>query len=794
MIEAMAWHLTVGPPGSGRTTAMVEAARAACDAGKRVWWVGLPAQRSYVLSRVTAGGYVALGLEVMSAQQLYYRLLTAAEQLKPLIIGSGRLVRVVEALRHVVGALPTPGEAHLFAAAIAEAKRFGVSPEQYAAQARDPEQRRFAAVYSQYASSLSGEWDYDDVRQAAVALVSADNDRLRCEADLIIVDGLREIGPLELRLFQALARRTEVQVTLSSAPPGTTPDTVLSAAHPVRLERYLAPNPVAEARWVLRSLKRDLLAGGFEPLELALITPPDRARAWVTLAEEYGVPLMDETPLALTDSPSGQRLVDLLELVDHPTPSRLLALRELQPLASAALNAGVVGSAAIGAVAQQLGLLESWQQSLSRLEVSGEPVAWARRLLLEVMATDEELEPQFVEQALAKAQEAARLGTGPGFRAWWAALLRDSRTQRREPAGVALLTTNLASGRRFRKAYLAGAVEGAFGAGEREDYFLPEEQRRSSAESFAKLGLPHRFQGRAKAVVEELLTRADELVVTAARADQGGPLVADEALLGLAPEPLPLVAAGSRLELVQGSGYRASLEPVPLGKPTVERLNRYRICSFRLWGESLGDWSDDQLLEAPAWQRLRRDLRQGQQGERNNRLSPEHLADLQDDYPEFASWLTDHQERLLRLTYNVELGGRGEHASALLHAAERTAVAGTAGEHATLYRFVEPGAATDEAEARDLLYRRWNEYWAAGALFEQRARPINRVDIVVWPLLGEPLSLFARGVPQRHPLVTKARQGVIDLLPVYLAGEVHPTPGFQCRDCPVFDLCREGVR
>ncbi|HNR00005.1 MAG TPA: hypothetical protein PKN52_08375, partial [Trueperaceae bacterium] len=67
--------VTVGPPGSGRTERMLAAARAACDAGKRVWWVGLPAQRAHVLHRLTANGYAALGFEFMSAQQLYYRLL-----------------------------------------------------------------------------------------------------------------------------------------------------------------------------------------------------------------------------------------------------------------------------------------------------------------------------------------------------------------------------------------------------------------------------------------------------------------------------------------------------------------------------------------------------------------------------------------------------------------------------------------------------------------------------------------------------------------------------------------------
>jgi len=110
----VAWQLTVGPPGSGRTTRMVDAAREACSRGQRVWWVGLPAQRAYVLHRITEGGYTALGLEFMSSQQMYYRLLTHANLIRPMLVGSAALVRVGEALKQVSGELPTPGEARLF--------------------------------------------------------------------------------------------------------------------------------------------------------------------------------------------------------------------------------------------------------------------------------------------------------------------------------------------------------------------------------------------------------------------------------------------------------------------------------------------------------------------------------------------------------------------------------------------------------------------------------------------------------------------------------------------------------
>src|SRR5690606_12581726 len=103
---------------------MVDLARTACQAGRRVWWIGLPAQRAGVFRRVTGDAFTALGLEVMSSQQMYYRLLTGPDfvDLKPLVVGTARLVRVAAALAESVGGLPSPGEAKLFAAAIAEAK------------------------------------------------------------------------------------------------------------------------------------------------------------------------------------------------------------------------------------------------------------------------------------------------------------------------------------------------------------------------------------------------------------------------------------------------------------------------------------------------------------------------------------------------------------------------------------------------------------------------------------------------------------------------------------------------
>ncbi len=782
---------------------MLRLAREACAAGRRVWWVGLPAQRAAVVRRATlerldaaSGGeppLALLGLEFLTLQQVYYRLLARARELHPLVIGSGRLVLVGEALAEVAGAVPAPGEARLFAQAIAEAKRFAAVPDSVSdGHGGDPERGRLAAVYAAYErlkAADDGAWDYDDFRAAAAELAARRPDA--CEVDVVIVDGFRELGPLALRLFLALAKGADVHLTLPRSPAGlelpagTAVARTAPGAPVPRVERYRAPNPVAEARWVLRSLKRDLAERGLDPLALAVIAPPERVRALQALADEYGVPLVDETPRSLAETPAGRLLVELLELPDYPTPSGVLTVPELAPLADAALSAGVAGPDAIAALAARLGLEERWRAWLATLEVSGEPLAWARQLLAEVVprlqAGVESGESaaaggRFEQLALRAAQEASRLADGSGFRAWWAALLRQARLPRELPGGVALTGPTQASGRRFEKAYLLGANEGVYAAGEREDYFVPEEDRLDVASSNARLGLPRRFQGRDAEVFAELLARAGTLVVTFPEADQGGPLLPEPALVGPEPTPLPAVPAGSVLELSSRERFTAGGEPVPLGEPSVAALQRYHDCGFRYWGER-------RLLrgERPWWAQLRAALRE------HPRLDAERLEALAASFPEGAAWLRQHAEALAALSYGVRLPSGDEGGAYVrLDAAVRT------GTHATLVRFCAPGRALGEADAERYVKDRWSELWAAGHLLARYPGRVTRVDVTVWPILGEPVGAFERGIRYRWRQIENRERRVQDALERFARGEAEPRPGYRCQDCPVFDVCREG--
>src|SRR5690606_7514432 len=207
---------------------------------------------------------------------------------------------------------------------------------------------------------------------------------------------------------------------------------------------------------------------------------------------------------------------------------------------------------------------------------------------------------------------------------WWAALLASARSGRRQPGGVALLDATLASGRRFTKAYLVGATEGSYGAREREDYFISEEARAGADDLLdgdlpellrvegrplpSVIWSPRRLQRRDADVVEELLSRADHLVVPAPAADQSGPLISDAALLGTSPLDLPEVPAGSSLELPGAVPYVPEFDGLYLGSPTAEYLQEYAQCALKAWGKrSLPtSWADD--AEVPEWIALREAL------------------------------------------------------------------------------------------------------------------------------------------------------------------------------------------
>jgi ATP-dependent helicase/nuclease subunit B len=779
-------QLLVAPPASGKTSYLLELARTATNQGKRVWWVGLPSQRSYVYRRATQAGAL-LGLEFLSSQQVYYRLLANALKLKPLVVGTGRLALVGEALLNLRQELPSPGEARLFATAIAEAKRFGVNHK--GIHGSDAESQRLRDVFRIYESIKGERWDYDDFRSEALKLAETLEKKL--EADLIIVDGFREIGPLELRIYKALSKHTEVWLSLPEAPPETENLSVTLLENPPlpplnkrRIDFFRTPNPVTEARWVLRSLKKDL-AEGAEPLELAVILPEREIKAFLALADEYGVPMMDETPKALADTLAGSVLLDLLELPDYPTASRLLAIPELNSLANAAMTEGVAGLEAINVLATSLSDDQPWKKWLGLLEVPDNELEWAESLLettipnIRKEVTNNLRWKDFKKHALQRAKEASTLAKGSSFRAWWAALLQETFLFDAPKGGVALLTQNLASGRRFKKAYLMRVTEGAYTVGEGEDYFIPEEERASLESSFAKLGLPKRFLGRDGSLYAELLTRADEMIVTYPEADQGGPLVPEVGLADMKRvQRLPLLPAASRLELPSEGSYTASVVKLPLGHISLQKLQRYSECAFRYWAEERLPTGDT----LPWWQEMLSEMRQ------YKRLNAARLEVLKTSYPQAAVWLVDNAEKLSTLEFGVSLPEESNGFSSYIDAATRSET------EISFYRFVQPNMFSEQSDAAKYIDNRWNELWAAGHMLERYKGRISKVNVYVWNILGSSLEVYNGGITYTWRRIQTKKQKIDEVFSRFSNGDVLAKPGYHCNECHVFDVCREGRR
>ncbi len=828
----MAVNWVVGPPGAGKTHVATEVACAAAAAGRRVRWLGLPTQRAHVLRRLVRAGPL-LGVEVVTLQQLAYAVLAADGAARHQLVGTARLALVAEALLARDGVLPTPGEASLFAAGIAEAKRYGLEPEALAGAAAGGargvagvagEIERLADVYAAYERLKGDDLDYDDVRREAWRRTSAaTTERIAAlvGADVLVVDGMRELAPDDLAWLRRLADGVEVWVTASVAPPAL----VLADAASVRVLEarpndvvvWRFDNTVAEVRGVLRALARDL-AQGIDPRDLAVVAPPGTARALRALAGEFDVALSEEAPRALVDVSLGRRLADLLDLPTHPTAGRLLAVPALAPIGRRALREGMTGVDAVSRLAAEEGLSDVWRDWQAALTPGADPLAWARRVV--ALAGDLVVEAEGLaaggdattevshrsvdggaiaraqEAALRRAQEAARLtraavetvagdGAEPvqdgGFRAWWLALLRASSLRERPRPGVALLSPAEAAGRRFRRAYVLSAVAGAYDAGEREDYFVPEDGRTPFAVLARTRGLgggpgelPLRYRGLDPLVRSELRARADEVVLSHADGDRAGPLRPDEALLGRAAgERPPDVATSSRLEARTSMPFSAVDDVTEGGRIGVEGLRRAHECAFRVWAAPLAE--DDPRAPWPV--RARRALTAAET------LTPERQQALAALDPGLTPWLVRHEAELGRLRYGVRIEDGPDGSSARLDAVARHP------DRVRIVRFVLP-----DEDPRDLLRpdRRWSELWAADVLRRRYPRQASRVDVVAWPLGGDPIDLTPDGVDTRE-LETKRRRvrgDVESALQRWRAGPPRPRPGYRCGACPVIDVCR----
>ncbi|GAA5335589.1 MULTISPECIES: PD-(D/E)XK nuclease family protein [Thermus] len=724
----------VGPPASGKTAWALEKALEALGRRERVWWVGLPHQRAY-LYRLLAQRGAFLGLEFLSFQALYYRVVAEAGRLRPLLPGAGRVALVGEALRTLFGPQVAPGEARLFARAIAELKRFGLSPF---ALPKEGEAGRLRRVYFRYERLKGRALDYDDFRRLAGKVPL----RLFPRPGLVVVDGFREIGPLDLRFLRRLAQEVPVLLTLELLPEGLEPMEELSP-RPIRRQVYALANPVEESRYLLRALKRALapkeLGGeGLSPEDILVVAPEGRIPGLLLLKEEYGLPLVDGRERALADTEDGERVLALLN--PFPTGRDLLALG-FPRLGRKALRLGLAGEEALGALAEREGLLEEWRAFCALRTPGEDPLAWGEAVL-------ERLGVSAKEPFLARLRLALRVDRGNPL-PWWRSLLLDETLPPEPERGVPLLPPLRATGVRARRVYVLEWLAGRYTLGEREDYFLLEELR----ERGLLQGLPRRLRGLDPLFQEEVASRGEEVFLLYPEAGPSGPYEPLEK--GERPEPLPPAS------LLEALPFEPFASPPPRSKappPHLEVLRRYRECPFRAYAERFG-FSDGEQ-EALGWH-----------------LLPRELARLKED-PEVGPWLAKHQDHLEGMEF-WKLW-RGKRYALRLDGVRRE------GKTLHLYRLLPQGKDPD-LNPRD----RWTEWMALEALL--RREDVDRVYLWTWAWLERPRPWRKAPFDRKSllPQAQEVRSRVEEALQGWEAGVFDPKPGAHCHTCQLGDVCRK---
>ena len=613
MKNEAALHTVVGPAGAGKTAHVLSLAaeRLREPTPHRVGVVTLPQARRHLLARFAREQGGAPGFKVLHWQALYTEILAELGRLGPPLDALERIALVGEALREVDGRTPGPGEAGLFARAIAELKRYGVEPDDVPEP--DREAARLREVYARYEALRQGRryQDPDDRRSEALEHLG---ELERPPYATLIVDGFRELSPVEARFLKAYAKLGGEVVVTSPAPVPTLPTSQLLEESHVELERFALPNVVEEARWVMARVKR-LLLDGVPPSEIVVVTPPGLASHYRHFAQRFDVPLADEHTESLADLDEGRHLLDRLALADHPTADALRRVPGLEPLAARLYALGVSGMEATERLAAELGLEERFEEARRMLEPepSEDPEDWVRRLIQEdpVLASS-----PWADEFMRAGFLAARFVNGHDYdparmRDWWRALLGTLRPVRQEARGVAFTTAGRLGGRRFEHAFIAGAFAGAYLTGEQEDYFLPDDPgvRLPWDAAFEELGLPERLRNRTLSLWDELRGAGRTTTLTFPLASASGPVEPEVALIGTKKEKVPL-AGPTPLPAKRKEGIYGPPEvAAPLTHRHVDQVRALDKCGYQafLYRMNLGEEDEDALGWYELLERLKRD-------------------------------------------------------------------------------------------------------------------------------------------------------------------------------------------
>jgi ATP-dependent helicase/nuclease subunit B len=834
----------VGPAGSGKTRAAVSRALECAKRGERVIVLTLPNQRTQFLERLATNG-PSLGIEVTNLQNIAYRLLDRLGENRPVVLNPGRVALTARILERTLDRSIGPGEARLYARAVAECKRFGFVPK----PTGDSYQDTLAQVYSGYEAALiaSDLQDLDDVRLRLTAFLETQPLELGAH---LIVDGYRSFNPSELEVIRALSNIA--RSSLITLPAGS-PDTHLEAwAHPlrqseiraiasrlnasvkrlvgggkpwpglpktVRLETY--SNPVEEARATLRQIKT-LMHNGTRAQDIAIVIPnPVFVRVLEALGREYTVPIAPETQGGALETPDGRKLEALLAAPARDYPVReLRALTGLEPdlarLADALEQAGV----AAGSSAYPLVCFD--QDALAALErvrliaqppetgTAAELVSWFETLLERFVR-----DAPFAESARVIAREAARIleptsetsMTGAGFTDWLRNLLSSLQVTHPDAGrGVAVVTLEEISGRRFDHVFVIGATDGAYKSGDGEDFFVPEEQRDQLEQLLKQIpGLPEKLNGLEDSAFFDVLTRANSsLNVTHPRAERGASLRPHPRLAQLgagsnnSSEP-PFTA--STLELAAAMHHpsnhaRATWKIKPRATTRANDLERAAQCNLRSWADAAlptparaSGLVTDELLRS--WgSKMRRAKWKGEDTHALEAVPDEH----KDRLASLASGFRSRLEQVIESRVpgqpgvDVQLGYRAN-----LDGIEFTLDAvrfkrDPSGQirSTEIFRVLEDA---NDGYSQFMNSERQREWWFAHAMAERS----SIVTFWAWDLNNQPKFVMNLEKPYAQRRLAESLMALEETKRALETGSITANPGFHCRLCSQRDVCREAV-
>jgi len=796
--------LITGPAGSGKTQILLEHAWKCAAKFESVTLIALPGQRETLLKRLSEKP--SLGVRLTDLQTRMYEILEASDSDKGLLSVPARVALVARVLGEVLDRAAEPGEAALYALSIAELKRSGL---ERVPLARDPYQRILEQTLQLYNAELErrGLLDPDDVRTEAIRILETSP---RAHTEHLLIDGYQTLNPMELRAIKVLSSGcASLRVTLPSR--GPQPFTTRLLEGEVRavarfleakvqtlkpraapqISVYAYPNADSEARATLGQVKAALLGlDRSEPADLhtlALIVPSSAyKRPLLEVAAEYGIPLSSPSQAPLLECGEGVLFSKLLSVHSRGYP-----LRDLQALSK------LYGLEALCEALDKRGLGGDGLVYLERLEeLEGQSLDLGPYHTLVGESTLQPGELQgwldFVETLLERVNMPDRDGLRLLARevygllevprpavllAWMRALLGEVQVVLPLESGVALLTPEEASGARFERVWLLGALEGSYALEEGEDFFFAEEERSGDVLG----GLRPRMLGRSSSLLYDALWRGNTVQVSYPSADRGGNLRGHPLLQSFEPASPTRVGAASSLEHTTrtrsgSSGVLDWLHLPPTQENRAWELSKFVPCKLRgHLSRRYGAKAQGGVASRGDLDSLRRRMRQARWDE------AELPSPGQGWSGAFAREVQQVLERGLPPKPPEDVIVMGSLRLGTLHF--RPHAYRLEKDAAKLQIFI-----VHPPEEWPINLRSHPESLWLLETFKREAGRGAQFEILAWDLLSKPRTL--RVTDWDVMGAWKQLEGTLMALE---KGDLRPEPGFHCRGCRFADVCRVGT-